>query len=331
MLAVAMAAALLAGCGGGSGSETTKSAVLLVPQELHIALDGYPGPQNVGVLMAEEQGYFDDVGIEISISSPLGPLRPVRYVVGGEVDLSISHLPQVALAAEKEAPVVAIGSLIPQSTAAMIWLKKSKISSIADLKGKTIAIPGLSFQKDLLENLLAQAGLTLPDVKVETVEYDLVPALVSGRADAIFGGSWNVEGADLEARNLDPVITRVQDLGIPPYEEMVLIARPDRLSDDPRPFRAFTSALARGTAYAIAHPRAAVTAVVDAYKRYDADVRVNKTWEAEVKATLSLLSKDAYMDPDQADELVEWMHEQGMIQGKPPASSLLTNDYVEPQ
>ena len=52
------------------------------------------------------------------------------------------------------AQVVAVGSLISDPTAAMIWLEKSHIGGIADLKGKTIAIPGLPFQKSFLQSIL---------------------------------------------------------------------------------------------------------------------------------------------------------------------------------
>jgi ABC-type nitrate/sulfonate/bicarbonate transport system substrate-binding protein len=72
----------------------------------------------------------------------------------------------------------------------------------------------------------------------------LVSALLSGRADAIFGGSWNVEGIELESRGAEPVITRIQDLGIPDYEELVMVARSDLVADDPRLIRDFMSAVA---------------------------------------------------------------------------------------
>jgi putative hydroxymethylpyrimidine transport system substrate-binding protein len=63
-------------------------------------------------------------------------------------------------------------------------------------------IPGLAFQRRFLEYILNQAGLTLDDVKVKSVGNDLVPALVSGRADALSGGSRNLEGADLESHGI---------------------------------------------------------------------------------------------------------------------------------
>jgi putative hydroxymethylpyrimidine transport system substrate-binding protein len=211
---------------------------------------------------------------------------------------------------------------MPKSTAALIWLRKPQIGGIADLKGKTIAIAGLPFERELLQSVLAGAGLTLDDVKVEFAGYELVPALLSGKADAIFG-SWNVEGIELEKRGLRPVVTRVQDLGVPAYEELVLIARRDRLERDPESIRDFIAAMNRGTAAAIEDPKAAANLIASGTSDPN-----RPAIEAEVKATLPLLSRSGRMDPELATGLTDWMHEEGLIQRAIPASELLTDDYL---
>ena len=68
---------------------------------------------------------------------------------------------------------------------------------------------------DFLQSFLARGGLTLDDVEVRRVGYELVSALTDGEVDAIFGGSWNIEGAVLEARGLKPVITRFEATASP--------------------------------------------------------------------------------------------------------------------
>lgn len=324
-MALGVVSMLLAGCGGGSGEETTEKAPdrPLTMREFSITLDGYASAETMGIVMANELGYFEDVGLDVAIFPPLNPVRPVLYAATGEADVTISHQPQVVLARERDVPIIAVASLVSQPTAAMIWLKKSGIEDIADLKGKTIAIPGLSFQRAFLQSILARAGLTLADVKVKRVDYELVPALTSGRADAIFGGSWNVEGAELEARGLDPVVTRVQSLGVPDYEELVLITDPDRLSKDPQSIRDFISALARGTAAAEKDPRATAEAVLKLSEKGNVEAT-----EAAVEATLPLLSKTGRMSPERADGLVAWMREEDLIQKPLSAADLFTNDYL---
>lgn len=302
------------GCGGGSGSAAP--AAPPVTRELDLTLDGYPGPENVALLMAEERGYFEHAHLKVWIRTPQSRLRPLDYVAGGDVALAVSHQPQVVLAADRKAPVVAVGSLISQPTAALIWLKKSKIGGIAGLTGKTIAITGLRFEEELLERALARAGLSRGDVRIERADYELVPALLGGRADAILG-SWNIEGAELRARGLNPVIAKVQSLGIPAYEELVLAARSERLAKEPGVLRRLMSAVARGAAAAAEDPSAAA----DLIARLRAE-KVSRTLKAEVAATVPLLSETGQMSSGRAIRLVDWMREQGMIESELSASDL---------
>lgn len=323
-----LAALLIAGCGSQSGADTaaTESAEFRPPRNLQVTLNGYEGPENVGILMAQEKGYFADAGLSVAIFAPVAPARPVQYVATDQNDFGVAQEPQLVLAADKGAPVVAVWSLVNRATAAMIWLKKSRIRGIADLKGKTIAIPGVPFQRDFLEDVLRRHGLSLDDVEVNNVGYELVPALVSGRVDAAFGGSWNLEAVELESRGLQSTVIRSQSLGIPSYDESVIVAKADLVSEDPDLIHDFTSAVVRGTVAAVADPGAAVDAIEEA--GLGGSKLSRKTLEAQVEATLPLLSKSGYMDPEEAIRLVDWMRLSGMIKHPLRPLQLLTNDFA---
>ncbi|HSC21158.1 MAG TPA: ABC transporter substrate-binding protein, partial [Solirubrobacterales bacterium] len=171
------------GCGGGDAETEivhTRAEKPAHLKKMRVTLDGQEGAQSAGIVMAQKRGFFADAGLDVSILSPALPARPVPYVATREDDLGVAQEPQLVLAKEKGTPVVAVGSLIGRPTAAMIWLKSSQIKGIADLKGKTIAIPGVPFQKAFLKSCLARYGLTLADVEVKDVGYNLVSALVKG-------------------------------------------------------------------------------------------------------------------------------------------------------
>lgn len=337
-VALAIAAALLGGCGGSRGAPATSSTKQkpsaaaeervadLEGPDVWVTLDGRAGAENVGVLIANRRGYFSELGFSVGAGAPLRPRRPIGYVSGRTADIGVTQQPQVVLAKAERAPIVAFGSLLPHSTLSMIWLRKSHIRDIADLKGKTVAVPGIPYQERFLQLLLAQAGLTRRDVHIRIVGYDLIRALEDGRADAIFGGSWNLEGAVLKERGLHPVIVPVRGLGIPPYDELVVIARSRRVARDPRLIRKFMAAVARGTAAAIEDPEAAV-GVIEAsdQKGYDlshADIK------AEVEATLPLLSRTAHTNRSRAKRLVAWMQSRGLIQDPLPLSTWMTDRYL---
>jgi putative hydroxymethylpyrimidine transport system substrate-binding protein len=315
------AAALIAGCGGSGESVAGTADRPSPPKEWRVTLDSLDGPENVSVLMAEHRGFFEDVGLNVLAGSPIAPNRPASYVAKGTDDFGVLQMPQLVIAREKGMPLVAIGSVISHPTAAMIWLAKSKIDGIADLKGKTIAIPGAPFQRRLLEAALRRAGLTPAEVEIKEVGYNLVGALLSGTADAIFGGSRAVEGVKLEARGAAPVVTRARDLGFPDYEELVVVTREDLLAKNPGPARSFMAAVLRGTSAAVKEHAGAVDAVIEGIEANPPPDR--GVIEAQMNAIRPLLSRTGEMNPERAQALIDWMYREGQIARPIPAAELL--------
>jgi putative hydroxymethylpyrimidine transport system substrate-binding protein len=351
LLAVMLAVALLAGCGEGSEAETSEAAGFkpreaanvkpLVSAEackeastkagsrpqgslrsVWVAMDGWDSAETVGLVMAEDRGYFAEAGLAVVALSPSGPAAAIPFVLGGSDEIGVVHAPQVVLAKERGAPIVIIGSMVPESTAAMIWLEDSGIEGIADLEGKTIAIPGPSFQMVFLKRVLAEEGLTLDDVEVKRVGNALVPALIDGDADAIFGGSGNLEGVDLEARGFEPVVTPVRDLGFPAYDELVLVARADRAAARPELMCGFVKAVAGGAAATADDPVGAVDALKTSGES-NPEISRSST-RAQLYETTPLLSQRGYVSPEQIERLVDWMYDEEMIKRRLPLAALLT-------
>lgn len=298
-------------------------------ESFSLTLDFYPNPDHAGIYMAQKLGYFDEAGLEVTIETPSDPAAPVKQVAAGRSDLAISYEPEVALAREQGLDVVAIAAVVNQPLTSMIWLKKSGIKGVADLKGKTVATAGIPYQDKFLETILARVDLTPDDVKAVNVGFGLLPAMVSGSADATLGGFRNVEGVDLRERGLAPTVTPVDQLGVPTYDELVLVARRRSLEEDPDKFRLFIAALERGTTAAVEQPGAATAAITEA----NPDLEPKLT-AAEVEATLPLLGARnpgqpyGYMDPKEWSTFAGWMRDNGLIESLPEAGELLDNGYL---
>ncbi len=316
-LAAIVAALALAACGEKSEDEAGE------PQPFTLTLDFYPNPDHAGIYMAEKLGYFREAGLDVTIQTPSDPAAPIKQVAAGQTDLAISYEPEVVLAAEKGLDVLAVGSLVDRPLTSMIWLAESKIGGVADLRGKTIATAGIPYQDAYLETILARADLSPADVTTVNVGYGLLPAIVGGRADAMLGGFRNVEGVDLRLRGKAPVVTPVDQLGVPTYDELVLVAQGESLDEDPEAIQLFLAALARGTAAAVEGPNAATAALLEANRDLDP-----KLTAAEVEATLPLLSATGRMDPAKWTRFVAWMRDNGQITGRPTPADLLSNDYL---
>jgi putative hydroxymethylpyrimidine transport system substrate-binding protein len=327
--AIAIAVALLAlalglaACGEKSESGGTEK------QPVSLTLDFYPNPDHAGIYMAQKLGYFEEAGLDVSIASPSDPSAPLKQVAAGRSDLAISYEPEVALAHEEGLDVVAIGALVNRPLTSLIWLKKSGIKGVGNLKGKTVATAGIPYQQAFLKTILSRAHLSPSEIKEVNVGFGLLPALVGGSAQAMLGGYSNVEGVDLSQRGKDPVVTPVDKLGVPTYDELVLVANRKKLEEEPEKFRLFIAALERGTNAAVKQPQAATKAILEANHSLEP-----KLTEAEMKATLPLLGARTagkpygYMDPTQWQAFAGWMRDNGLISSLPVPSELLSNAYL---
>ncbi len=298
-------------------------------QPLSLALDFYANPDHAGIFMAQDLGYFEEAGLEVAIETPTDPSLPIKQVAAGRTDIAISYEPEVILAREQGLDVVAIAALVNQPLTSMIWLQKSGIKGVAELEGKTIAYAGIPYQEAFLQTILGRVDLAPADVDAVNVGFNLLPALAGGSAQATLGAFRNIEGVDLRERGLKPVITPVDQLGVPTYDELVLVANRAELEADPDRYRLFIAALERGTDVAVERPAAATESILAANEALEP-----KLTRAEVDATLPLLGARVegrpygYMDPVAWETFAGWMRDNELIRALPAVAELQTNDYL---
>ena len=321
------AASLATGCGEKSEDVTPGN-----PQPFDVALDFYVNADHAGLYTAIDRGYFRDAGLDVRPRVPSDPSAPIKEVAAGRVDLAISYEPEVLLARDQGLPVKAVAALVDTPLTSLIWLQGSGIENVKGLRGKTIATAGIPYQEDYLSTILERTGLSPDDVEVVNVQQGLLPAILSGRADAMLGGFLNVEGVDLRLRGKQPTVIPVDRLGIPTYDELVLVANSDSLDDEEQNVRLFIAALERGTKAAVANPEAATEGVLDAGKGLNP-----KFTAAEVRKTLPLLLPKGserpygYMDPAAWQRFAQFFADHGLIEALPSTGDVLTNELLPGQ
>jgi putative hydroxymethylpyrimidine transport system substrate-binding protein len=315
---------LLAAC----GEKEEKIGDAAQTQPFDLALDFYVNPDHAGIYTALERGYFLRAGLEVTPRVPSDPSAPIKEVAAGRADLAVSYEPEVLLAREQGLDVVAVAAIVDEPLTSLISLPAGGIAAPADLRGKTIATAGIPYQAAYLETILGGAGLAPDDISQVDVGFNLLPALLGGQADAILGGFRNIEGVDLTERLEQPSIVPVNQLGVPTYDELVLVASRERVEEDPEEIRFFISALARGTAAAVANPDEATAVVQKAGQGLDPRLTA-----AETAATLPLLAKtpgEPYgeISAEEWDLFASWMADHGLITDVPDAEEVLTNDLL---
>jgi len=296
--------------------------------ELTLMLDFFPNADHAGIYAAQAGGHFADGGLDVEIRAPSDPAAPIKQVAAGRVDLAVSYTPEVLRARDKGLNVVAVAALVREPLTSIISLPSAGIRSPRDLKGKTVGTAGIDYQSAYLREILLEAGIDPGTVTERNVGFALSPALLSGRVDATLGGFWNYEGTDLRLKGRDPRIIRVDDAGVPSYDELVLVANEDALARDGQRIRAFIGALARGTRDLEEDPGRAIEGLLDANPDLDPELQ-----RAVVRVTLPLFLPRrgrpfGHQAPARWQEFAAWMRENRLITEIPDATGAFTNELL---
>src|ERR1051326_5720790 len=210
---------------------TLVPAALAGAQKVTLTLDWTPNPDHVGIFDAQATGAFARAGLDVAIHAPSDPTAPLKLVGVGRSDLAVSYEQELFFAAAKKLPVVAVAAVVPQPLNSFMAIE-ANVKSLRDLKGRTIGITGVPSDYATLDTALHTVGLTRTDVEIVTVGYNLLPALLAHRVDAVLGVYRNVEGIELAQRGLRATIIPLDRAGVPSYDELVLVANADRLRSD---------------------------------------------------------------------------------------------------
>lgn len=162
-----------------------------------------------GLFAAQELGYFREVGIEPEWQ-PGGPnIDAVATVAAGRALIGDRPSDQLVIARGRGIPVKIIAAMFNRSPSAVMSLKRAPIRSLADMVGKTIAIPGGA--RPVVVNLMRNAGIDANRVNFVPVGTD-PGILASGQVDGYVGLSTN-QGVMLQARGVEVEFLHLSDLG----------------------------------------------------------------------------------------------------------------------
>jgi putative hydroxymethylpyrimidine transport system substrate-binding protein len=291
-------------------------------QKLTLTLDWTPNPDHVGFYYARDMGLFAQAGLDVAIRAPSDPTAPLKLVGVGRSDLAVSYEQELFFAAAKGLSVVAVAAVVPQPLNSFMAIKP-QVKSLADLKGKAVGITGVPSDYAIL----ASAGLK-GKVKIVTVGYNLLPALLSHRVDAVLGVYRNVEGIQLQLRGLHPTIIPIERAGVPTYDELVLVANKTRLNNDPSyrsEVKRFVGAFLAGTNDARTHPRRALAIL----KKVTASEP--KFLARATPATLRLLAGPkgvGCLNVGAWQRFGAWMHARGLLKKHVPAASVVDASFL---
>jgi putative hydroxymethylpyrimidine transport system substrate-binding protein len=329
MLGAALAAVALTACGEKKDTLAPSAAQT---QPLNLMLDWLPNADHVGIYEALADGAFTKAGLKVHVQVPTDPATPLQLLAAGKVDAAISYEPQLMLARDAGEPLVAIAAIVQRPLTSIVSVRSKHITSPQDLRGKTIGDAGIPYQRAYLKTILAHAGVPVGSVKDVNVGSNLVPAMISGRVDATLGAYWNYEAIQLRQAGKAPNVIRVDDAGVPTYDELVLVVRENEIANENNELRRFVQALGRGYQAVRSDPTAGVDALVRANPTLD-----RRLQQASVNATLSSFFPArtslpwGWQDPARWNAFGHWMLSQHLIKSAQTITDASTNQLLAGQ
>lgn len=207
--------------------------------EVSLQLQWVPQSQFAGYFAARDLGFYEDVGLDVTILDGGLDIVPATVLDSGASDFAISWVPRGLVPREEGLNITNIAQVFQRSGTLQVSFADSGITSPADLAGTNVGNWGFGNEFELLAGLRAN-GLD-PDADVTMVQQDFsMTALINGDIDAAQAMIYNEYALVLETINPDTgELYQPEDLTIIDWNDVgtamlqdAIWADADRLEDD---------------------------------------------------------------------------------------------------
>lgn len=224
----------------------------MAQDKMTVMLDWFVNPDHGPIVIAQEQGYFAEQGLEVEVVAPADPSAPPRLVAAGQADLAVSYQPQLHLQIHEGLPLKRVGTLIATPLNCLLVLKDGPVQTPADLKGRKVGFSVAGVEEAILTTVLGEHGVRLDEIEMINVNFSLSPALMSGQVDAVIGAYRNFELNQMEIEGIEGRCFYLEEEGVPPYDELIYVANPERM--DAGRIARFLEATEKATQFIINNP-----------------------------------------------------------------------------
>ncbi len=341
--ATTAAAAPTTAAPGTTSGGSTPVAECDSPDPVTLQLQWFIQAQFAGYYAAIDQGYYDDMCLDVSISEGGVDIVPQQVLADGQADFAIAWVPKALQTREQGADIVNIAQVFQRSGTLQVSFKDAGITKPADFAGKKIGNWGFGNEYEIFA-ALGQAGLDpATDVELVQQQFDM-NGLLSGDIDAAEAMTYNEYAQALEAENPDTGelytpddfnVVSYEDAGVGMLQDAVWADGARLQSDDAYRDVAtrFLAASFQGWAYCRDNPESCRDIVVAAGSQLG---NSHQLWQMNEINKLIWPAENGigYIDKAAWDRTVEIAQNTPNLEGAtvltaPPTKGAYTNDIVE--
>jgi NitT/TauT family transport system substrate-binding protein len=223
-------------------------------------------PGQAKIFIAKDLGYFAEQGIDVELVEFSNSADGLSALRAGKLDFGVFGATAPLFHIDKGADIRIVGGIHNEDAALIATPEKTAlIKTVADLKGKKIAVVRLSSGDAALRGKLVELGLD-PKKDVQIFELKSPPAVIeavrSGEVDA--GTVWEPHIVRAEESGLK-VVARSHDL-VPGHPCCRLAIQTKDVSERPQLIEGFLTALLKAEKYGHDHRDKSVDIITDHLK-----------------------------------------------------------------
>jgi NitT/TauT family transport system substrate-binding protein len=172
----------------------------LTPVKLQ--LQWFTQAQFAGYFAAVDQGFYEDLGLDVEILEGGVDIVPAVVLDAGAADFALSWAIRALGPREEGADVTNISQMFQRSATLQVSFADQGIADVADLAGKTVGNWGFGNEAELLAGLRSAGLDPATDVTLVQQQFDML-ALLSREIDAAQAMTYNEYAQVLETVNPD--------------------------------------------------------------------------------------------------------------------------------
>ncbi len=187
--------------------------------KVKLQLQWFTQAQFGGYFAAVDQGFYKEVGLDVSILEGGVDIVPQKVLADGQADFAVSWVPKSLQSREAGANITNIAQVFQRSGTLQVSLKDKNITDSAAFKGQKIGNWGFGNEYEIFA-ALSKAGLDpAKDVTLVQQNFDM-KGLLDGSIDAAEAMIYNEYAQVLEAKNpATGALYTPADLNVVSYEK----------------------------------------------------------------------------------------------------------------
>ncbi len=263
--------------------------------------------QFAGYYAAKQQGYYREIGLDVSIKAASPGIKPVVEVINKNAEYGVANS-ELLYQRLKGAPLVALASVFQHSASVLLVKKNSGIRTPQDLVGRKVMLISKSADVGLVA-MLNNEGVDISRVKTIESSYD-INDLATGKVDA-FNSYLTNEPYFMAEKGIPVGVIYPSTYGVDFYSD-ILFTSEEEIATNPQRVKAFREASLKGWQYAMDHPEEIIELILNEYSQEKTRDHLRFEANSMRKLIMPNLIEFGHMNPGRWKHMADTLVQQQM-------------------